>query len=86
MRARRGGGWRGQTPAEQGASARIGRPHKINAGRGRLDKRRVGGDSLLKQQLGGADHGLKMEPTWHRIVEQDVGQGDKAHPLVVGHV
>ena len=52
----------------------------------RLDDRRVARDPLLQQQLDGADHRLGVEPAGHRVVEQGVGQGHQAHPLVVGHV
>ena len=44
------------------------------------------GRALLEQQLRGLNDRLGTEPPPHRRLEQDVGQGDNRHPLVMGHV
>ncbi len=80
---------RGQAPAHRGDG--VGRALLVSSFRGQLgfgslDDRRVVRDPLLQQQLDGANHRLGMKPARHHIVEQRVGQGHQAHPLVVGHV
>src|SRR5690242_494739 len=44
-----------------------------------------GRQALLKQVLGGLHHGLGMEPFAHGAVQQDIGDGQQAHSLVVRH-
>ena len=85
--ARRGRGRRGQPPVQLRG---LGRPRRSTRGPGSTsDGSTIGasrGHALLQQELDGPDHRLGVEPAGHRVVEQGVGQGDQAHPLVVGHV
>ncbi len=40
---------------------------------------------LLKQQHGRLEHGIRLEPFLHGMIEKQTGEGEKAHPLVMGH-
>ncbi len=52
----------------------------------RRDDRRRARDSLLQQQLGRLDSRIGVEPVDHAVAQEDVGDGDERHALVVGHV
>jgi hypothetical protein len=43
------------------------------------------GDALLKQEVGGAQHGIGIETALHRLVQEDVSKRQKTHPLVMRH-
>jgi len=55
-------------------------------GRTRFDDGRLARDPLLQEKLGRLDSPVRMEPVDHHVAQQNVGDGDQCHPLVVRHV
>ena len=55
-------------------------------GRTRLDDGRLAWDPLLQEEFGRLDSPVRMEPVDHHVAQEDVGDGDKRHSLVVRQV
>ena len=51
----------------------------------RIERRSLG-NTLLKQQSCGLKERVGLESLLHRTAREDMGQGQKAHGLVMGHV
>lgn len=51
-----------------------------------LGQHRLQGDALLEQEFSRLNPGIGVEAAHHGKVQEVIGQGDKAHALVVGHI
>ena len=81
---------RGGMGSGEGASCRC---NQISTGQGRIDltgrvkvQRRQEWNALLQQRLKGTHPWIVVKTSLERIAMQEIGQRQKGHPLVVGHV
>ena len=50
----------------------------------RIERRRLG-DPFLEQKHGRLEQGIRLEALLHGAIQEQIGQREETHPLVMGH-